>query len=212
MYCKTWLRSSTYCAVVLATPVAATAAPVTFGFTGVVTEVGATLAVEFSVNEPIVGKYTFESTTADSSPGDPVFGVYINAITTFTATFGGNYTVTHGLDNNIYVGEGPLSNDFIWVDVTNPTSAPVAGLNLFALFIRLADSDSTVFASDALPLTPPDLSEFDIDVSVMLFSEPGKANTVDFRVTSLTFIPEPSTLTLAALAVLGLLAHRCRRT
>ncbi len=179
-------------AVLFLAPAATMAFDVTFGFTGVVTDVDAALAVEFSPGEVIVGSYTFESTTADSDPGDPVFGIYDNAITTFTATFGGDYTVTQGLDNDIFVGNG--FNDSYSVFLTNPTAPTVAGLNLGALFITLVDTDSAVFASDALPLTPPDLSAFEVNVSGTVFFDDPDNKSMNFALTSLTLIPEPTAI------------------
>lgn len=210
MYSKTLLRLSICLAVLLGAPVAAMAATVTFGFTGVVTAVNAPLAAEFSVGEPVVGNYTFESTTADLDPGDPTLGDYDNAITAFTATFGGDYTVTRGFDNDIFVSNGPTINDVYCIYLNDPMAPTAAGLDIIALIIQLIDTDSTVFASDSLPLTPPDLSEFEASLTATIFyDEPGN-QWIDFQLTSLTLIPEPGTITLllCGLASLALLRRR----
>ena len=150
MYSKALLRLSVCWAVLLAAPIAAMAAPITFGFTGVVTGVDAPLEVEFSVGEPVFGNYTFESTIADSEPGDPTWGYYDNAITAFTATFGGDYTMTQGPDSNISISNGPPGNDAYLLSINDATGPTVAGLDLSGVLIMLIDTDAAVFASDAL--------------------------------------------------------------
>jgi hypothetical protein len=198
-----YLLHLSVCWVALYFPPAAMALDVTFGFTGVVTEVDAALATEFSVGEPVVGSYTFESTTADSNPGDPTLGIYDNAISLFTATFGGDYTVTQGFDSGISIADGLPDNDVYQVFLEDPVAPTVAGLNLGALFIGLADTDSVVFASDALPLTPPNLFAFDVESSGMLYLDsPNRA--MQFQLTSLTLVPEPTSLTLTAFALLSM--------
>lgn len=208
MVSMSWVRMSIGCATVLLAPVAAKAAPVTFSFTGTVTAVDAALAGEFSLGESVVGSYTFESTTPDSDPGDPTLGIYDNAITAFSATFGGDYTVTQGLDNDISVANGPPGNDVYQVFLTNPTAPTVAGLSLGALFLGIGDFESNVFNSDALPLTPPDLAEFDFDISGAIFLDSPINQGMNFQLTSLTLVPEPSTLAFVALGLMGVCCHR----
>jgi len=209
MVSVSWVRLSIGCAMVLLAPVAAKAAPVTFAFSGTVTAVDAALAGEFSLGESVVGSYTFESTTPDADPGDPTLGIYDNAITAFSATFGGDYTVTQGLDNDISVANGPPGNDVYQVFLTNPTAPTVAGLSLGALFLGIGDIDSNVFNSDSLPLTPPDLAEFESIIAGQIFLDSPGNQTLDFQLTSLTLVPEPSTLAAAALALMmGMCCYR----
>ncbi len=210
MYSRTLHRLSTCWAVLLAAPVAAMAAPITFGFTGVVTSVNTPLAVEFSVGESVVGNYTFESTTADADPGDVTRGHYDNAITAFTATFGGDYVVAMGLDNTILVYDGPTGNDVYIVDLVDPTADPVAGYNISAFTLTLIDNDSTVFTSAAIPLTPPDLSEFENDYSWSIFFN-GDNEWIDIKLTSLALIPEPGSITLLLCGLTGLFCLRHRK-
>jgi len=200
---KYLLRLSICWAAVLVAPVATMAASITFNFTGVVTAVDSLLASEFSVSESVVGSYTFESTTPDSDP-DPTQGIYDNAVTAFTATFGGDYTVTQGSDNDISVLDGLPGNDAYSVFLANPTAPTVAGLNVVALFLGLIDTDSTVFTSDALPLLPPSFSEFEDFTSGTIFLDDPNNRSVNFQLTSLTIIPEPSTFVLATLGLLGM--------
>jgi hypothetical protein len=206
---KTWFGLLVVGAVLFLAPEIAQAVGVKFAFTGVVAEVDAALAAEFSPGESLVGSYTFESTTPDSSPGDPVVGRYANAIIQFTATFDGDYTVTLGSDNEISIANGPPGNDVYQVFLTNPTAPPVGGLSLGALFFGLADRSSTGLGSKSLPLTPPSLPAFELDSSGAIYlSRPNQS--VRFRLTSLTLVPEPSCCALAFLGLLGIGLDRKR--
>jgi len=191
-------------------PIAVNAAPVTFYFTGVVEAVAPMLATEFSVLESVVGSYTFESTTMDSDPSDPTSGIYDNAISAITVTFGGDYTVTEGSDNAIFSGND-APNDAYAVFLTNPTAPTIAGLNLGVLFFGIVDTDATGFTSDALLLIPPSFSEFENFSSGAIFL--GNPNqSVNFRLTSLTLIPEPATLVLLGMGLIGLAMTARRRS
>lgn len=200
-------------AILLVFSLVGTAAPVTFGFTGVVTAVDAGLAAEFSLGEPVIGNYSFDSATPDAAPGDSSFGNYNNTITSFTATFGGDYIVTQGVDNDILVSDGPLPpnnwNDVYDAILTNPTASTVGGLTLKILILGLTDTGKAVFNSDSLPLTPPDLSEFESNDSLMLFGSPNQGMT--FRLTSFTLVPEPSSLTFAGLGLSAMCCGRLRQ-
>lgn len=193
------------CLAVWLVPTGAGAVPVTFGFTGVVTDVDDLVAAEFSVGEQVVGSYTFDSAAADSDP-DPTLGSY--AITALTVTFGGDYSVTEGSDVTLSVHDGPPQNDFYLLYADLPTAPQVAGLDANTLSFSLIDSDSTLFASDALPLAPPDFSEFEIILASLIFFDLPVNQVVNFQVDSLFVIPEPSTALLLGGGLLSLGAAR----
>jgi hypothetical protein len=73
--------------VLFGTLATAQAAPITFGFTGIVQSVVPALSSTFHPGDAFSGSYTFESTTpdTDSSTG---LGLYANAITDLTFTIG----------------------------------------------------------------------------------------------------------------------------
>ena len=71
----------------------ALAVPITFEFTGVVTEVDAPLAEEFAVGESVVGFYTFESTTPPGPSTDQGVARYGSPLTAFSATFGDDFKI-----------------------------------------------------------------------------------------------------------------------
>ena len=205
---KSLVHFSIGCAVLILVPSYAIAVDITFGFSGIVTAVDPSLTAEFSVGEQVLGSYTFDSTTPDSDP-DVTVGEYTNAVSDFSATFGGDYTVTEGANNVISVGDD-APNDAYTVLLTDPVAPTVAGLDLAVLAIGLIDTSATVFNSDALPLTPPDISGFDFDSSFSLYFNPSGLNqSVDFQMTSLTLIiPEPTALALAVPCLLGIVSRR----
>jgi hypothetical protein len=112
------------------------------------------------------------------------------------------------LDNDIAVHDGPPHNDTYIFNSEYPTALPVAGLDILNFHIALIDTDATGFMSDALPLTPLDLSEFSDQMSGVIFYDDPLNRGMNFQVTSLTLVPEPTTL---ALAMIGLLCIACRR-
>lgn len=176
---------------------------VTYTFTGELTLVDPGIASEFSVGEIVTGTYTFETTTPDSDPL-PTFGEYNNAITAFSANIGGDYPLSGGTSNDIKIrNNDPI--DAYSLNVFNPTSALVNGLGLELFSISLGDSNATLFDSDALPTTVPDLSQLESNVTfnVTFFTVGGSAplETLEFELTSLEQIPEPSSVALALLTL-----------
>lgn len=177
---------------------------VTYTFTGEVSLVDAGIASEFSVGEAVTGTYTFESTTPDSD-GSANIGSYLNAVTAFSANIGGDYPIT--LDNSSEIRvRNNNPNDSYSVDITDPMAATVNGLDLSLFSIFVSDPDATVFASDALPVTLPELSEFETVLNVSFFTDGGSAplEELNFRLTLLQEIPEPSSVALAAFTLTGL--------
>ena len=75
---------------------------ITFGFTGEVTEVPPEVASAFTVGDSVVGSYTFDSTAPDISSSDDG-GQFSNAISSFSATIGGDNEFPIGFENSILV-------------------------------------------------------------------------------------------------------------
>jgi hypothetical protein len=99
------------------------------------------------------------------------------------------------------------------------TSGPALGsFNLDSMVLALTDNaTATALASDALPLTPPNLADFNIALLNLAFidsANPGSVASVNAQITSLrtsvVAIPEPGAilLFLAGLAALGLALRR----
>jgi hypothetical protein len=189
-------------------------ADLVFNFTGSVIGVDAELASQFTVGESVVGSYTFNEAAVDEAPGDMTLGIY--DLATLTVTFGGDYTVTQGSDSEIQVLDGPPGNDVYAVLLDDPSGPTVAGLSVTAFVFGPIDVDSAVFNSDALPIMPPNLSAFEsLEDNVLLFSDGADTNAgVEFRLTSITAVPEGSAclgIGLIALTMLGRAWWRMRR-
>ena len=88
----------------------------------------------------------------------------------------------------------------------------VAGLPLLSFAFRLDDSSNSVF-SDALILpTSLDLSDFDNREFFLFFGNIASPSIVHGSITTLAAVPEPSSLTLAAIVALSGMGYwRLRR-
>jgi hypothetical protein len=196
------------------------AAPVTFDFTGSVTQ------TMFDPNDPFAGaigfgttfsgSYTFETTATDAIPFASN-GSYssFGSPYQFTVTIGGGFTFSTSDVLNIGVGNGPADQ----YSVLACAGGPFCFGSTAALFLE--DLDGTVFAGDALPYPAPALSAFE----TALFTFRGFVNDnqveiigqLDSLVCSAgcdpvgTPIPEPGTLLLVGSA-LAALRVRSRRT
>lgn len=137
------------------------AAPITFDFTGTVTQ------TVFDPNDPFAGaigfgttfsgSYTFESTATDNIPfasngSYNAFGVpYL-----FTVTIGGGFTFSTSDVLNISTGNGATDQ----YSVLACAGSPFCFGSAAQLFLE--DLDGAVFAGDALPFPAPPLSAFEI--------------------------------------------------
>jgi hypothetical protein len=62
-------------------------APITFAYTGTVTVANGGTAFDAFLGQTVTMQYTFESTTADATPGDPAEGTYSGAISALSRRF-----------------------------------------------------------------------------------------------------------------------------
>jgi hypothetical protein len=164
--------------------------PVTFSFTGSVTDDPFGLSF---VGAPISGSYTFDSGAVDGIPG-PATGSYASA--------GPGFGFLANVDGTGYSVPGSLavntSNNIAGVDQYGAIASDV----LLTLELFFQDATGTALASDALPLLPPALGDFD-SRQFRLFSPDAEfLGSVDSLVcTSGCSVPEPGSLSLLALAM-----------
>jgi len=136
---------------------------ITFNFEMTVTEVNplfidlALSTQQVEVGDLITGTYTFDADIPDLDTF-PGIGVYFHD------------QVRINVDGTIFESPAPFSDvivvgddddvDFYIVEEFNLQNADNEDLNAF-FFFELDDENETVFDDDSLPLTPPDLSEFE---------------------------------------------------
>jgi hypothetical protein len=179
------------------------AAPVSFSFTGTVTDdpfgVGLT---------SFVGSYTFESASPDAAPADSSTGSYISSGPGFgiTVDFDGG-AATPSVVGSLNIG---VANDFAG-PADQYTVTGLAGALELALFLE--DSSATAFNSDALPQVPPALADFAFRQFRWFDTDTEILGRVDSLVCtagcSAVPVPEPiSALLLVAAMLAGLAVKR----
>lgn len=172
----------------------ALAGPVTFSFTGSVTDDPYGLS---SFGAPIVGSYTFDSSALDAI-ADPAAASY--------ASSGAAYGFSASVDGMGHTVVGTLSvgvlNSFV------DQYAVIADDGSLRLELFLEDAGATAFASDGLPLAAPALGGFAFRQFRLFGTEAEFLGTVDTLVCTAgcaaTPVPAPPTLTLFGAALFGL--------
>jgi hypothetical protein len=200
------------------------AVPVTFNFTGTVTQSNFDPSDPFAgtiaPNTSFSGSYTFDSTVLDSIPLDLQNASYQHAGPPYGAnvTIGGNpFSTNDSLAVNVTNGSPP-NEDFYGVLACSPDLSSCT-IGPLTIELSLRDLDGTTFLTDASPLVPPPLANFEIRDFHLIrntFDEFGslvEQVQIDGEITSLTLapanggnqIPAPDVLWLlgTALAALG---------
>ena len=228
------------CAIALAIPAESRA--VTFDFTGVFTAadphaLGGILTAPTGPfpASTISGSFTFDPGTLDANAANATLGQYNGALmnTSFSVTniFGSPYQFgfnAAGGINAIQVNANATPGNqayLVSAGVQNivPSGPIVDGDNYFAreFYITLTKPSTTVFASDALPATPPDLAVFSLfsaatnpngQFRLVLQSTHGD-HTLYGNLTSLTLsaVPIPASAYLFGSGIIGLISLARRR-
>jgi hypothetical protein len=197
------------------------AAPITFDFTGSVTQ------ATFDPNDPFAGgigfgtafsgSYTFESAATDNIPF-PSNGSYnsFGLPYLFTVTIG-SFTFSTSDALNVSTGDGPSDQ----YSVLACAGGPFCFGSSASLFLE--DLDGAVFAGDALPYPAPPLSAFEVALFTFRGFVDGNQVEILGQLESLVCsagcdpvggpIPEPGTLILVGSALtFGAARLRRRRT
>jgi hypothetical protein len=163
----------------LASPLSARAASVTFQFSGLVTDVfgsvftpGGTGSNGFSTGLPLSGSYTFNSSTPDSG-GGANNGRYNNAVQNLSVTVGG-YTATFTPGSSFIQVINRPSGDSYEVRADGLLGNAVNGRIPTSFRFELTDPSGSVFSNDSLPTTPPSLSSFASSQWRLIFEATGR--------------------------------------
>ena len=183
----------------------ATGYPVTFEFAGEITHVwddDGLLGGAVTVGSPFSGLYTFESTTPDSDPHEPRRGLYEGSLLAVSGSTGGlSYLGPQGFQNLIEVTD-PFDSYIVKTEVAFVDET-------LEFFLRLGDSTGTAFSSDFLPLSPPDLSDFDA-TRFAIFDE-SEAIPLSIQGAFTSFVPEPAAVVFVGIGLCLLSRRRLRR-
>jgi hypothetical protein len=187
----------------------AQAAPITFLFEGTVdyTSFSNGTPDEFGIGDTFSMLVEFDSTEPDRN-ADTRRGFYDWTSLTFTVgTYSGSAT------GEIYIEDDYLSGRDMYNLIALSLSAPdVLGLTPGYMSFDMRDNTGTVFSDDSLPLSPPDLGDFNsISMSLKFNNFDFSANgDVELTLNSITAVPVPAAVWLfgSALGLLGWMRRR----
>lgn len=136
--------------LVLFRPAGAT--PITFQFSGHVTQVPLDeMFGDIAAGDLMHASLHFDTSASDLIPGDPATGSY-----SFSAPFGIDFTI----DSHVFSASGSLNIGVVnsFVDQFTVLGTSAAGDLSLELFLQ--DNTGNAFSSDQLPLTMPTLADF----------------------------------------------------
>jgi FIMAH domain len=195
----------------LALPTPTSAQTITFNFQATIIDAGGLSA--FNVGETINGTYTFDATAPDLD-GSPEVGSY-ETVMSLTMTTSGGYSVmaTAASSKGLIEVQNDTENltkDRYVLNVEEPfqalTGPSVDGRAPSFVTIVLRSSLTTALPSDALPLVPPSLADFDRDNSLILGFDCCSGVAMSAVLTSLTdTTPDPVSQIGALIAAVKIL-------
>jgi hypothetical protein len=194
----------------LASP--ATAALITYNFTGDVDHVHSQLTSSFSTSSSPTAMSGFVTVNTVDTNLNTKVGNY--TVTNFQVTIGG-YTATMGTSGLVEIKDGTPGLDRVIGTINSPNGANVNFLapRLFDVQLR---GPANTFSGDSLPTTAPSISDFTTLNRWRLVFGPGNGKVVRGTLTSLTAVPLPAAVVLfgaglVALAGLGAGSWRQRK-
>jgi hypothetical protein len=187
--------------LLLSLPVPVKAEILQFQFAGLVTGMEPTLSGQFAVGETITGSFSVDTTNLSYIPG---IGDY--PASALSLTIGGDYPVSGQAGLLRVLNDFGGSLDHFHLSFDGPlTGAAVDGLSPYEFDIALS-LPVAALSSEAVPLFLP-LESLDGNQSSIDFGSADE-NTLDFKVTSLVAVPEPSLVALLSPGALFLTSSR----
>ena len=211
------VRSFVLLTAIALVPSTAQAAPMTFSFSVRVTELvgsASTLLPTLAVGDTITGEFTFDSSTPDAVPANPLFGSYVSTpptvlpFSTFVDVEGERFSWS---GSRVAVTNTPAFDVYI-IENAGVPSLPL-GLTSASFIGQL--NGGNPFTSDALPLTPPDPTLANTAPFSLWLGPNTGPDRIRGVVTEITAgvaqAPEPATLVLFGSGLFAL-ARRRRRS
>lgn len=190
-------------------------AAVIFNFEAVIITENSPLEPTFMAGQTITGYFEFDENTPAVFP-QPEVAVYTHAISELSFLTSGGYSGSLGASGGGIV----LYDDFVNRDLFYVTCSPFAGASIgnfdpVGFYLTLDDLTMTANPGLTLPLLPYDLADFQRNTIRLEFedssdSEPSSMEAVYANLTSLTSVPESSTLPMLALAIGAMLLFHAR--
>ncbi len=201
-------------------PVAALAGPITFTFSGTITNVFQNLPApvpppEIFKGAPVTGLYTFDGSATGQNIGVGTQYVSSGSPYGFTLSIPGLTYFADTVRISVYndVSAGSLVYDQYYASTSVPAPDGYISLN-----INLFDTTATALSSEALPTSPPPLTAFTSTNGLGYYwvNGQGSAYWFNFSLNSLegtSAVPEPASLVLlgAGLTIVGTAIWRIRR-
>ena len=200
--------------LVVAEPSEAAPVPVTFSFTGAVSEVTGVLFNPMGTSLGtglMTGSVTFDTAANQIFPGT---GVYLNSITGLTLTIPktvmmipNTYTASYasGGNNGIVIGNSnPGGGADQFTAISGMAGATINGLSPSSFSMSLIDPSGNVFNNLNLPTTPPSLNSFASGQWRLVFGNEIDGNIVKGSFSNLTAVPLPAAVVLFGVGLTAL--------
>ncbi|MBI5316171.1 MAG: hypothetical protein HZB34_09385 [Nitrospirae bacterium] len=216
------------CAGIATAPAMASSVPITFTFTGKVTEVGYEMGEHFGgpfrLDKPVTGSYTFNPDTPNTGSGsigqyngalnDPLNNYPSTNLHVEIETYNGTYVASLGSGDNKIVVKNPDNFNYESYQVKGAFSGdPVTGHNPESFALELAHPGSNQFDNVSLPTTPPTISGFAVKEFRLVFAHSASPDrhTVVVTLETLTAVPLPPAVILFGAGLVALIGLGVRR-